>query len=182
MIVGFPSDGNENWVESTQRKEHQFVNKLHTPHRRMKLEREWGHWEIKALHSRRNQPGLDSKPDVSGYSEEGAELRRRRWGLEKEGEGAQAENMGNQGEKASCTTLVFFSCETVKEQYVGLLMAERKSSFCFWFIGPQLSVQVRIIMVLGVNRADWLWRVLHSSFKQTQCNVGCELACLIMIV
>lgn len=121
--VGFPRNENEDWIVRVWRKEHQFVNKLHTLHHRMKLEREWGHWEIKALHSKRNQPGLDSKPDVSGYAEERPRKREadEGWGERQRGKGLGFESMGSyRGGGGSVA------------QLLSLLLQDSKRTIC-WF-------------------------------------------------
>lgn len=82
-----------------------------------------------------------------------------------------AENMGSQRERVA--------------QLLSLLSQDSKRTICWslgspslWFAVPQLSVQVRVIMVLGVNRADWLQLLLSSNIKtnSTANTAGFELA------
>lgn len=148
----------------------------------MKLEREWGHWEIKALHSSRNQPGLDSKPDVSGYTEERQSNREGDEGW-REGKGLGLKIWGTK-QRRPVAQLLSLLLQDSKRTICWSLDAWTESSLSLWFIGPQLSVQVRVIMLLRVNRADWLQLVLSSNIKTNSAayTAGFESACIMMFI
>ncbi len=149
----------------------------------MKLEREWGHWEIKALHSRRNQPGLDSKPDVSGYTEERPRKREGDEGWRRGGKGLGLKIWGAK-ERRPVAQLLSLLLRDSKRTICWSLDSWTESSLSLWFMKPQLSVQVRVIMVLSVNRANWPQLVLSSNIKTNSIayTAGFELACLLILI
>lgn len=162
MIGGFPNDGNEDWVASTLRKEHRFVNKLHTLEPQNETGEGVGPLRNKSppFQKKPTWPWLKTRCERLYWRE--AVKKEGRWGVER-GKGLWLKIWGaKERREGQLHNFCLFSCSTVKEKWWWL---RSEHSLHLWFIMPQLSVQVGVIMVLGFNRAEWPQLVLRSNIK-----------------
>lgn len=105
-----------------------FENKLHGFHHSMKLESQWGHWEIKSLHS-------SKKTNLALTQNQMWAVVQRRGRVKKEeaigGEWSKGAGAGGwkheEQQRKGLLHNCLFSCKTIKEQYVGLFTTEQKA-------------------------------------------------------